>query len=321
MYLAAAGVGQLGIVDFDLVEESNLQRQVLFGTSDLGNNKALTAKKRLSDLNNTLTIDAFPYRLTYQNALALFKSYDIVVDGSDNYPTRYLINDAALICGKPVIYGAIFKFEGQVSVFNYQKGPSYRCLFENPPKAALANCSEIGVLGVLPGIIGSMMANEVLKIILELGNVLSGRVLLYESLTSKITTIEITRKEEIIKEVLQGKETFQEQFNDPFCGTAPLEVSVLEILQQEVQLVDVRNLDELPKVTSMEVTRIPLHELENRINELNPEKKIVLFCATGRRSLMAVSLLQGKNFMNCASLRGGAQELLNHQKNIVHENT
>lgn len=164
-YLTAAGIGELGIIDFDVVEESNLQRQILFGTSSLGTNKALAAKNRLEDLNPTIQINAYTEKLTSKNALELFKEYDIIVDGTDNFATRYLVNDAAILTNKPIVYGAIYKFEGQVSVFNYQNGPSYRCLFPNAPKeGSVANCSEVGVLGVLPGIIGTMMANEVLKI-------------------------------------------------------------------------------------------------------------------------------------------------------------
>ena len=185
-YLTAAGVGTIGIIDFDVVELSNLQRQVLFGTSSLGKNKAIAAKARLEDLNDSISIIAYPEPLTYQNAIALFNQYNIIVDGSDNFETRYLVNDACIITNKPLVFGAIYKFEGQVSVFNYQNGPSYRCLFPTPPKKdSVPNCSEIGVLGVLPGIIGSMQANEVLKIILGLGNSLSGKLLCYNALTSQ----------------------------------------------------------------------------------------------------------------------------------------
>ena len=167
-YLAAAGIGTIGIVDFDIVDISNLQRQVLFGTSSLGKNKAEAAKQRLEDLNNEISIIAYPEKLTHKNAIDLFNQYDIIVDGTDNFETRYLVNDACIITNKPLVFGAIYKFEGQVSVFNYQNGPSYRCLFPSPPKeGTVPNCSEIGVLGVLPGIIGSMQANEVLKIIIR----------------------------------------------------------------------------------------------------------------------------------------------------------
>ncbi|MBT8253048.1 MAG: HesA/MoeB/ThiF family protein, partial [Bacteroidia bacterium] len=204
MYLAAAGVGTLGIIDFDVVEESNLQRQVLFGNSSLGLNKALMAKERLNDLNPTINIDAYPERLTSVNALDLFNNYDIVVDGSDNFGTRYLVNDASIITKTPLVYGAIYKFEGQLSVFNYDEGPSYRCLFSTPPKAGtVPNCDEIGVLGVLPGIIGTMQANEVLKIILQNEGVLSGRLLCYDSRSAKFYEIGVKRSDSLINKVLK----------------------------------------------------------------------------------------------------------------------
>ena len=193
-YLAAAGIGTLGIIDFDVVEASNLQRQVLFGNSSLGQNKAEAAKIRLEDLNDTITINAYPFPLDHQNALDLFNQYDIIVDGSDNFETRYLVNDACILTNKPLVFGAIYKFEGQVSVFNYENGPSYRCLFPNPPKKdSVPNCSEIGVLGVLPGIIGSMQANEVLKIILGIGNVLSGKLLCFNALTNQTSILKVKK--------------------------------------------------------------------------------------------------------------------------------
>ena len=208
-YLTAAGIGCIGIVDFDIVEISNLQRQVLFGTSSLGENKAEAAKKRLEDLNDTISITAYSEKLTHKNAIDLFNQYDIIVDGTDNFATRYLVNDAAIITNKPLVFGAIYKFEGQVSVFNYNNGPSYRCLFPSPPKKdAIPNCSEIGVLGVLPGIIGNMQANEVLKIILGLGKVLSGELLCYNALNNQIVTLKIKRSASTIETILSKKEHF-----------------------------------------------------------------------------------------------------------------
>ncbi len=318
-YLTAAGIGTIGIVDFDVVEESNLQRQVLFGASSLGQNKALAAKERLSDLNDSITINAYPYRLTHQNALSLFADYDIIVDGSDNFTTRYLVNDAAIITNKPLVYGAIFKFEGQVSVFNYQNGPSYRCLFPNPPKAgAVANCSEIGVLGVLPGIIGSMQANEVLKIILGLGDVLSGRLLLYNALTVQTTTISIARSEETIKKVLQTAEAFETQQEDFTCETPVLEVSIDQLPQEHNLLfIDVRELHETPKVESNHVIQIPLSQLEDRLGEIDRTKEKVLFCTAGIRSQKAVSLLQEHQINNCYSLKEGVHALLQYQQQKV----
>lgn len=214
-YLAAAGIGILGIIDFDVVDISNLQRQVLYGKSSLGKNKALAAKQRLEDLNDTITINAYAEKLTHKNAIELFSNYDIVVDGSDNFNTRYLVNDACIITNKPLVFGAIYKFEGQVSVFNYKNGPSYRCLFPNPPEeGAVPNCSEIGVLGVLPGIIGTMQANEVLKMVLELGDVLSGKLLCYNALTLQNSILKIQRSEEPIQSVLKEKDNFKNKAID-----------------------------------------------------------------------------------------------------------
>ena len=211
-YLAAAGVGTIGIVDFDVVEVSNLQRQILFGSSSLGQNKAAAAKERLSDLNNSITINAYPEKLTFQNAIELFNQYDIIVDGTDNFETRYLINDACILTNKPLVFGAIYKFQGQVSVFNYNNGPTYRCAFPNKPKKdTVPNCSEVGVLGVLPGIIGTMQANEVLKIILGIGNVLSGKLLCYDALSAQSTILTVKRNDLEIQKVLLNKNEFLKQ--------------------------------------------------------------------------------------------------------------
>ncbi len=320
-YLAAAGVGTLGIVDFDSVELSNLQRQVLFGTSDVGKNKALVAKERLSDLNDTITIHAYPYRLTHQNALQLFQQYDVVVDGSDNFPTRYLVNDACIITEKPLVYGAIFKFEGQVAVFNYKEGPSYRCLFPEPPKeGSVPNCAEIGVLGVLPGIIGSMQANEVLKIILGLGSVLDGTLLLYNALTAKTNSLIISRSEAQINKVLSEKKAFQDTPVVFQCGSYSFELETNQLsLHSNIQMIDVRDYHEEPRLIRKDTIQIPLGELESRSHELDPEKTKVFFCVSGIRSQKAVSLLQKQGLSNCYSLKDGVQALLTYYKNNEHE--
>ncbi len=293
-YLAAAGVGTLGIVDFDVVEISNLQRQVLFGTADVGKNKALVAKERLCNLNDTIQVKTYPFQLTYQNALEFFEQYDIIVDGSDNFATRYLVNDACILSKKPLVYGAIFKFEGQVSVFNYNNGPSYRCLFPEPPKeGSVPNCSDIGVLGVLPGIIGSMQANEVLKIILEIGSVLSGNLLLYNALTTQTTTLSINRSESQFEKVLSQRDVFHEQEMINLCETQEMEVNINNIsLYSNIQFIDVRERDEVPKVDSKNSIQIPMNELKNRKDELDLTATLVLYCASGIRSKKAVILLQ-----------------------------
>ncbi|GAL62028.1 HesA/MoeB/ThiF family protein [Algibacter lectus] len=233
-YLAAAGIGNIGVIDFDVVDISNLQRQILYGTSTLGKNKAEAAKARLEDLNNDISIKAYPEKLTHKNALNLFEAYDIIVDGSDNFETRYLVSDACIIANKPLVFGAIYKFEGQVSVFNYKNGPSYRCLFpEAPEKGTVPNCSEIGVLGVLPGIIGTMQANEVLKIILELGNTLSGKLFCYNALTLENTTLKIKRSEIAIESVLKDKENFHLKAINLNCEVEIISISIENVLSEK----------------------------------------------------------------------------------------
>jgi len=313
-YLAAAGIGTLGIVDFDIIEESNLQRQILFGTSTLGKNKALAAKERLEDLNPTISITAYSERLTAENAIFLFNKYDIIVDGTDNFTTRYLINDASLITNKPLVYGAIYKFEGQVSVFNYQDGPSYRCIFPTPPKSgSVANCSEVGVLGVLPGIVGSMQANEVLKLILGLGNVLSGNLLCYNALTAETIKLSVHKSDIEIAKVLSQKDTFQDNQSVFNCDINFNEISVEKALQKEnIQFIDVRETHELPKVDIINPILIPLSELELHLDKIDAKKENIVFCQSGIRSKKAVALLQKNHINNCYSLKEGAVAILEH---------
>jgi adenylyltransferase/sulfurtransferase len=310
-YLTAAGVGKIGIIDFDVIELSNLQRQVLFGTSSLGKNKALAAKERLEDLNDSIQIIAYTEKLTHQNAIDLFNQYDIIVDGTDNFETRYLINDASIITNTPLVFGAIYKFEGQVSVFNYKNGPSYRCLFPNPPeKGSVPNCSEIGVLGVLPGIIGSMQANEVLKIILGLGTTLSGKLFCYNALTSHTSTIRVKKNEAIFQYVLKDKNNFHKAKVDFNCQVEVVTASIEDFLSEEnVQYIDVREVYEQPEIVSLDIVRIPLSQLENRINEIDSIKKKAIFCQSGIRSKTAAELLQERNIQNCFSVIEGASEI------------
>lgn len=311
-YLAAAGIGTIGIIDFDVVEESNLQRQVLYGISSLGKNKAIAAKERLIDLNDTIKIHAYSEKLAHAFALDLFEDYDIIVDGTDNFSTRYLINDASVIKNKPLVYGAIYKFEGQVAVFNYKNGPSYRCIFPNPPeKNSIPNCSEIGVLGVLPGIIGSLQANEVLKIILGLGDVLSGKLLCYNALTNDVRTLKINKNETEIQKVMTQKSKFEDFEDHSSCSSLPIEVSIKEVIDnKDAQFIDVRELDEFPKVSALNPSKIPLGELENNLNEIDSEKEKFIFCQAGVRSKTAVSILQKQNIHNSYSIKEGAAEIL-----------
>ncbi len=315
-YLAAAGIGTLGIVDFDVVEESNLQRQILFGTSSLGTNKAIAAKKRLKDLNPTITIEAISERLTVKNVKAIFHKYDIIVDGTDNFATRYLINDFAIRCDKPIVYGAIFKFEGQVAVFNYNQGPSYRCLFPNAPESTHSiNCSEIGVLGVLPGIIGTMMANEVLKIILEFDNVLSGKLLCYSSKTAETTILKINKDQSNFDNLLNRNEDSLNSYEDDYCSRNIKIISFKDVrFNDKVQFIDVREIHEQPKVELENFIQIPLTILEQNIDKMDLTKTLVVFCQTGVRSLKAVELLNKRNIMDCYSLKEGIYTLVEELK-------
>lgn len=315
-YLTAAGVGTIGIIDFDVVELSNLQRQVLFGKTSIGKNKAIAAKTRLEDLNEGVKIIAYPEQLTYQNALQLFKLYDIIVDGSDNFETRYLVNDACIMINKPLVFGAIYKFEGQVSVFNYNNGPSYRCLFPNPPKKdSIPNCSEIGVLGVLPGIIGSMQANEVLKIILGIGDILSSKLLCYNALTSQTSVLKVNRNESSFQTIIKDKESFQNKSLNLNCDTETFEISINNIISEKnIQFIDVREPNELPKIDGLNVTYIPLSQLEKNIINIESDKKKVLFCQSGIRSKQATQFLKKLNIKNCFSLIEGASAIKNYIK-------
>ncbi|WP_136481309.1 HesA/MoeB/ThiF family protein [Cognatitamlana onchidii] len=313
-YLTAAGIGTLGVIDFDVVELSNLQRQVLFGSSSIGKNKAIAAKERLKDLNSEITIIAYPEALTYQNAINLFNQYDIIVDGSDNFETRYLVNDACIITNTPLVFGAIYKFEGQVSVFNHNNGPSYRCLFPTPPqKDTVLNCSDIGVLGVLPGIIGSMQANEILKLVLGLGDVLSGELLCYNALKSKSSTLKIKRNESIIQKVLNDKDTFEDNQINLNCTNETEEISITDFqFENGIQFIDVREPHEIPKVTELNVTYIPLSELETHTNSIDPIKKKVFFCQSGIRSKKAVNFLKSQGIKNCYSMKESAADIKNY---------
>ncbi|MEP2936154.1 MAG: HesA/MoeB/ThiF family protein [Gilvibacter sp.] len=313
-YLAAAGIGTIGIVDFDVVEESNLQRQILFGASSLGTNKAIAAKTRLEDLNPLINIVAFAEKLTPHNALDLFATFDLIIDGTDNFATRYLINDAAILTDKPVVFGAIYKFEGQLTVFNYKGGPSYRCLFATPPKAgSVANCSEVGVLGVLPGIIGSMQANEAIKIILELDQVLSGKMLCYDAKTTESHHLKIVKSESEIETVLARKHKFTAFDYEAFCGLTIPEISAAAAVQlKNVLFVDVRELTEKPEVTLPNCVQIPLGDLNNHLSKFKADQHSVLFCQTGVRSKLAVQQLIEHKIEKCFSLIGGAESLLNY---------
>jgi adenylyltransferase/sulfurtransferase len=312
-YLAAAGVGRIGVIDMDVLEESNLQRQILYTVADVGMNKALAAQKRLLALNPLIEVIAYPYALDTSNALELFEQYDFIVDGTDNFATRYLVNDACVITEKPLIYGSIFKFEGQVAVFNYKNGPSYRCLFPNPPAPGeVPNCSEVGVLGVLPGVIGAMQANEVLKIILGLGNVLSEKLLVYNALNAESLILNIKANPTVISETKAMETKFKEMNYEAFCGLeTPSEVAEIspEVLAENLEkyiLIDVRETWEQPRYEALEGIDIPLPRLMLWKDKIPKDKPVVVLCAKGIRSKIAIEQLQNQfGYTNLMNLTGG----------------
>jgi len=287
LYLTAAGVGSIGIIDDDIVSESNLQRQVLYSTEDIGEAKVLVAEKKLSAQNPLISIEPYLGRLTKEGALTIIEGYDLVIDGSDNFATRYLVNDACVIFKKPFVYGAIHKFEGQVSVFNYKNGPTYRCLFPEQPDAGEAPaCGEVGVLGVLPGSIGIWQATEAIKIITGIGEPLSGKLLTLNLLSNSISTFEFEgeEKNKSIKEL--GEYYFG-------CATDFLTFENFRQLEkeEEVQLIDVREKNEF-EVKNLNGINIPLSEIENRIAELNPDLITVVHCKSGVRSKKAIEIIK-----------------------------
>ncbi|MBT8258411.1 MAG: HesA/MoeB/ThiF family protein [Bacteroidia bacterium] len=315
-YLAAAGVGTLGIIDFDSVELSNLQRQVLFGESNLGQNKAIAAQERLADLNSDITIHAYPERLTPENAIAHFGNYDLVVDGSDNFETRYLVNDVSIITNTPFVYGAIYKFEGQVTVFNYKKGPTYRCLFPAPPSPENSpNCSSIGVLGVLPGIIGSMQANEAIKVILGSEGVLNGKLLCYDARSASTYHIGIKRNGTEIKKVIDEGIKSDNPFYTDSCSNSIAEITASKALElTDAIYYDIREEHELPKLIYPDYKSIPMSALTKSIDQFRNDKIKILVCQSGIRSLTAVSVLEKAGITKCYSLKEGVQTLNNKIK-------
>ena len=317
LYLAAAGVGTLGLVEFDRVDESNLQRQILYGQPDVGRPKLEAAIERLRGVNPYVRYVPHPVRLDSSNALDLFEPYDVIVDGTDNFPTRYLVNDACLLTGKPNVYGSIFRFEGQVSVFAAPGGPCYRCLFpEPPPPGVVPSCAEGGVLGVLPGIIGSLQANEVVKLALGIGEPLVGRLLLFDALQLEFRELKLSRNPEC---AVCGDQPTQTELIDyaQFCGLVPAaepeEGGAVALSPAEAQrrvaagalLLDVRNSLER-RICELEGSLfIPTHEIAERWTELDPERELVVYCHHGIRSAQVVSFLSSKGFRRALNLRGG----------------
>lgn len=315
LYLAAAGIGNIGIVDFDTVEESNLQRQVLYTFEDIGQPKAATAKKRLLALNPHLNIQIFPVALSKENALEIIEQYDVVADGTDNFPTRYLVNDACVIADKVNVYASIFRYEGQVSVFNLKqmdgnRGANYRDLFPSPPPPnSVPNCAEGGVLGVLAGIIGTFQANEVIKIITGNGEPLAGKLFIFDSASMMSRTLKIRQNPDlIITELIDY---------DEFCGTknSKENFNVVKSIskkvflqwqknQEDFQVIDVREPYEY-KVNNLNGKLIPLGEILARKEEIPTDKKVLIHCLSGQRSLSAIQQLEALGFDNLYNLEGG----------------
>ncbi|MGL1889026.1 MAG: molybdopterin-synthase adenylyltransferase MoeB [Reichenbachiella sp.] len=315
LYLAAAGVGNIGILDFDVVDDSNLQRQVLFTVEDIGKPKAECAKKRLEQLNPHINFTVHNTMLTSENALEIFKDYDVIADGTDNFATRYLVNDACVILDKVNVYGSIFRFEGQLSVFNYTdkegvKGPHYRDLFPSPPPPGLVpSCSEGGVIGVLPGMIGTMQANEVLKVISGVGDPLSGRLFLFDSQSFDTRVMKIRRNpntpeitELIDYEFFCG--TGHEEQEEPVAEITVHELKTWRDDKKDFQLLDIREAYEY-EIANIEGELIPQSVIEDHLDEIDRAKDVVVHCRSGKRSTEVVRLLNSKGFKNLYNLRGG----------------
>jgi adenylyltransferase/sulfurtransferase len=323
MYLAAAGVGTIGVVDHDVVDASNLQRQIIHGTSDIGTPKLESAKKRIEDINPNVKVETYADALTSDNALDIFKDYDIIVDGTDNFPTRYLVNDACVLLGKPNVYGSIFRFEGQASVFYAEVGPCYRCLYPEPPPPGLVpSCAEGGVLGILPGMIGITQATETVKLILGEGDPLIGRLLLYDALGMSFREMKLRKDPEC--PVCGENPTVTELIDyEDFCGIPQAEaaeqeaansipeISVTELKQkldngEPVNVLDVRENHEYEVANlGQDVNLIPLGELPNHLDELDESENFAVHCKTGARSAKAVQILQDAGFENVYNVKGG----------------
>jgi adenylyltransferase/sulfurtransferase len=338
LYLAAAGVGTIGIVDFDVVDISNLQRQVLHGTPDVGRSKLESAKTRLNALNPEVKVETYAEALSSQNALEIFRGYDVVLDGTDNFPTRYLVNDACVLLGIPNAYGSIFRFEGQASVFGAKDGPCYRCLYPEPPPPGLVpSCAEGGVLGVLPGMVGMIQATEAVKLILGVGEPLIGRFLIYDALKMRFRELKLRKDPDC--PVCGANPTVTELIDyEQFCGVGPAaqahvepapvasgptpsrasgtgpggvpELTATELNQwrgeqPDLQILDVREPHEVDIVRIEGTTVIPLGELPKRVGELDPTKDLVVHCKVGGRSAKAVAFLRENGFPQAINLKGG----------------
>jgi adenylyltransferase/sulfurtransferase len=318
LYLAAAGVGTLGLVDFDVVDFSNLQRQVIHFTTDVGRPKLQSAKDKIAAINPFVNVKTFETRLTSENALKIFEGFDIIVDGTDNFPTRFLVNDACVFTGKPNVYGSIFRFEGQASVFAAKDGPCYRCLYPEPPPPGLVpSCAEGGVLGILPGLVGLIQATEAIKLILGKGEPLIGRLLLVDALGMRFRELKLRKNPDC---VVCGKNPSVTKLIDyeEFCGlrgqekpvsTNSFEISVEELkrrldAKEDIFILDVREPHEY-QICNINGHLIPLNDLPKRVNELDPDQEMVVHCKMGGRSAKAVEFLHKSGFTKAKNLTGG----------------
>jgi molybdopterin/thiamine biosynthesis adenylyltransferase/rhodanese-related sulfurtransferase len=317
LYLTAAGVGKIGIVDFDIVDESNLQRQVLFNMADIGKPKVEAAKVRLEALNPHVEFELFNTQLTSDNALDVISNYDVVADGTDNFPTRYLVNDACVLLGKPNVYASIYRFEGQVSVFNHTNktgeiGPNYRDLFPSPPPPGLVpSCAEGGVIGVLPGILGSLQANEVIKVIAGIGDPLVGRLFLIDALSFETRTLKLQKRKDGVKieQLIDYEQFCGLKLEEDLAKVKELSVQEFDSLQnsgEPYQLIDVREIFEhqIDKIDGGE--HIPLGQISTAVEQFKTDRSVIFYCRVGERSAQAIRELEEKfGFTNLYNLKGG----------------
>jgi len=300
LYLAAVGIGKIGVIDHDSVDESNLHRQILFNNADIGKSKADTAVNKLKLLNPFINFSSYPIKIDHDNASSLIQDYDLVVDGSDNFPTRYLVNDTCVALNKPLVFGSIFKFEGQVSVFNYNGAADYRSLFPEPPPAnEVLNCDESGVIGSLPGIIGSYMANETIKLLCGFGEVLSDRLLIINALDNSSLILNIGNKgikKKIYTDTKSQSSPTRSKLIPPKNNYEEISLEAFEQMKKEepsLFLIDVREDFEYDE-SNIGGSNIPLYELHNHLSSIPPDKTIVLYCTSGLRSKMAYNLIKDK---------------------------
>ncbi|MBT8394301.1 MAG: HesA/MoeB/ThiF family protein [Flavobacteriaceae bacterium] len=307
-YLSAAGIGHIGIIDGDKVEENNLQRQVLFTEKSIGHSKVDMALSKLKSLNSEVDIKIYDEYFSAKNAIGIADNYDIIIDATDTVSIRYLINDVCVLANKPFVYGSVYRFEGQVSVFNYKNGPTYRCLFKKKLTNVI-NCEDAGVLGTTVGIIGLLQANEVMKMILETGEILSGKLLLYNTLNNKQDIIKFKRDDSLVVN--------PEFYESEHLSNEIIHLTAKEAIKNDSHLMDVRELGELPEIESEKILKIPLSQLSSSLNQLTKDRPYAIFCQHGIRSLTATKLLKNNGFIKVKNIQDGAlviKKILENEK-------